>query len=283
VPVRMLWYAHRMYVEKRRSGQKPTDWAKNLGIDHVRTTLSQATALRFRLAKVAEPLWREVRSFLKPGQSVLDAGCGMGHWVRFLSSRGMAAAGLDYSSEIIRVLKQEFPEIAWYHGQIQDIPCAESQFDHVISWGVVEHDEHGPDLALQEFSRVIRDGGYCFITTPADTELTRRSSRVQFEPNDPDARFFQYFFTPSELAERVRNAGFEVVLAKTIAPAYTVAFPELSLKVMKHGRIARRLVDLLTQPLARLNHDWDSTSVVIGRKISAATHASARKSPLWPT
>jgi SAM-dependent methyltransferase len=210
-----------MYKEYRRSSSPdtastPEEWtsrfehAKPLGLYH---------RLVFRL----DHRWRLIRQHVPAGGRVLDAGSGGGEWVAFLNEQGYDAEGYDYSPVLIDHVRSLYPAHRWTPGMIQAMPWADNTFAAVISWGVIEHDEAGPDAALREFHRVLAPGGITIVTVPVDNERQRRASVCDFPDASPDAdghAFFQYFMTPGELSGFVQRAGFEIVdagLQKSVA------------------------------------------------------------------
>lgn len=255
-----------MYIEKRESQDNvttPSDWASNL--KHAFALSSTALALFDFHRKVFDPIWLEIRKRVKKGDILLDAGCGMGQWVRFLSNNGICAVGCDYSVEMISLLARAYPRLPWVLGLIQHIPVRSHYFDHVVSWGVIEHDPDGPQQALREFNRVLKAGGYVFVTTPIDTPMMRRSSATTFEQTNNNATFFQYFFTPDELADFVKQAGFEVQTVVPCGRSYAVTFPRLYKAVVQRGRLANTIVGKFLLPF--LGTDASGMVLVVGRKL----------------
>lgn len=86
---------------------------------------------------------------------------------------------LDYSETLISRLSITYPATDWIAGKIEEIPAADSTFDGVISWGVIEHNEAGPETALSEFFRILKPGGYVIVTVPFEDALAIRSSKLQ--------------------------------------------------------------------------------------------------------
>lgn len=159
--------------------------------------------------------WREISKFCQPGWSVLEAGCGLGGWVRFLKNQGLQPTGLDYSEETVARLKTEFPELTWTSGDIRDIPLKNDSFEMLVSWGVIEHQLEGPAKSLEEFLRVLKPGGIAFITVPWLSPWRQRHglrsggdnrSKLKGEP-----AFHQYYFDTQELTEYVTDAGFQII------------------------------------------------------------------------
>ncbi len=109
---------------------------------------------------------------LKPGERVLDLGCGAGWATRILArlvadgaeGRGQVV-GLDIADEMIRrarAASRDFANIMYVWGSAQKIPWEENFFDKVLS---VESFYYYPDQhrALHELFRVMAPRGRLFI------------------------------------------------------------------------------------------------------------------------
>jgi ubiquinone/menaquinone biosynthesis C-methylase UbiE len=168
--------------------------------------------------------WPLIKRYIPKGARILDAGCGLGEWVQFLSRRGYSAEGLDYSPELIARLRAAYPASAWTEARTQSMPYGNDTFDAIVSWGVIEHDPNGPHQALSEFRRVLNRNGHIIVTVPVDTARMRADSRSQF-PNG--GKFFQFLFSPEELSSAVAASGFRVIDAGLCSKnALTLLFPQ---------------------------------------------------------
>ena len=109
---------------------------------------------------------------LRPGERVLDLGCGSG-WATRLLARLVSdgpegfgqVVGLDVSDEMIRQARaasKDFENILYVWGSAQQIPWEENFFDKVLS---VESFYYYPDQdrALAELFRVLAPRGRMFI------------------------------------------------------------------------------------------------------------------------
>lgn len=249
-----------MYVEYRVGGSAPEGWADNFSKGgSIARTLAYA---RFKRSAC----WQEIRARITPGQRVLDAGCGTGEWVRFLSSEGIRSVGLDYSEELVARLKRDVPENEWTHGSVQSLPFPDSSMDGVISWGVIEHDESGPGAALREFYRVLKPGGWVFVTVPLDSPSHRRSSERQFGMRRRDREFFQYFFSETELADAVRDVGFDVERSFPCSFHYALTSPSLYLKLRSAPSIVQRIGNGAMQLYASTRADSYNMVLAVGQR-----------------
>ncbi len=146
--------------------------------------------------------------WLPPGGRVLEAGCGFGYWVAILAERGWRAVGLDYSQVALRLGKGRLPDLDLLLGNILAMPFAEGTFDGVVSLGVVEHFEEGPDAALRELRRVIRPGGMLLVAVPYMSPA--RSIAPRPRAAEEGARFHQWAFSKAEMQGRIEAAGFSL-------------------------------------------------------------------------
>jgi len=113
---------------------------------------------------------------LRPGQRVLDLGCGAG-WATRLLARAVSdksgsvsrnesqVVGLDVSDEMIRLARetsQGFSNLTYVVGSASQIPWQNSFFDRILS---VESFYYYPDqgIALDELFRVMAPRGHLFI------------------------------------------------------------------------------------------------------------------------
>lgn len=102
---------------------------------------------------------------LRPGDRVLDLGCGSGWASRLLAKQSGEVTGVDVSDEMIRQAKaasKDFPNISYLCGSAQQIPCDSNAFDKMLS---VESFYYYADQdgALDEIFRVMAPGGRIFI------------------------------------------------------------------------------------------------------------------------
>ena len=98
------------------------------------------------------------------GSLVLDAGCGMGRYLRVAAEAGARVVGLDLSAAVVaaRDLTAEWPDVALTRGDLLRPPFAPETFDHIYSLGVLDHTPN-PRAAFLALARLLRPGGRIVI------------------------------------------------------------------------------------------------------------------------
>lgn len=210
-----------MYARRSGHPSSPEFWSANF---RSRLRLQEGFSL-LRLKAGRDARWRVMSDKLAPGAAVLDVGCGLGSWAFFLASRGFKAVAVDFSTELLRKARARGPAgVRWAAGLAGALPFASGTFDGLISWGVIEHYEEGPEEVLSEFARVLRPGGRLVVTVPLDGVKQRYALEV-VDAGKPKDVFYEYYFAPEELAGHLRSTGFTDVAARPISKGPHVVAP----------------------------------------------------------
>jgi SAM-dependent methyltransferase len=157
---------------------------------------------------------------LSPGSRILDGGCGLGEWTVFLAQQGFDVTGLDISEATIARLTTWFPTSTFRHGDLRRTNFPDSSFDAYFSWGTFEHFENGLGDCVAEASRLVRSGGWLFVSVPFHNWRLVLGDARPLERWDPDydpqsgysapQRFYQYRLTKGELRRELEFHGFTV-------------------------------------------------------------------------
>jgi SAM-dependent methyltransferase len=194
-----------------------------------------------------EDTWYWIQQYMKPPMRILEGGCGVGQWVRFLAERGYEAYGLDFSQEAIRVGMEAWSDLRLIQGDLRSMPYEDGYFGGIVSLGAIEHDEKGPQAILREMRRVLAPGGILFCTVPCINYLRRSGLSVLFDwvvcnptirrltGRKPDVAFYEYMWTPREYRRILQDAGFEVLRLVPMSPLLSVKG--------RPGSLRRRLVE----------------------------------------
>jgi len=104
---------------------------------------------------------------LRPGQRVLDVGCGTGVHARAAARRvgpTGRVVGLDPNEAMLAVAAGSTEPVQWRRGTAEELPFPDASFDHVIS-GFVLMFLTDRQRALAEMARVLTPDGRLTVTT----------------------------------------------------------------------------------------------------------------------
>ncbi len=118
------------------------------------------TAMRLAPEEIFE---QRLLQLIRPGERVLDAGCGAGKFFRadFAAQIPCRRIGLDIQPELRHNEKLHFRA----QGDVAHLPFGDGTVDVVICRWVIEHLRQ-PSLAFAEFSRVLNSSGRLALFTP---------------------------------------------------------------------------------------------------------------------
>src|SRR6478736_3562527 len=155
---------------------------------------------------------------LRPGDLLLDLGCGFGRHAFEGFRRGARVIACDMATEELRQVRGLFEAMveageaapdgfgACVNGDATRLPFPDGTFDRIIASEVMEHipDDLG---AIDELVRVLRPGGVIAVTVPAwlPETICWRLSDEYYAPKAEGGHVRIY--TESELRAKLRGAG----------------------------------------------------------------------------
>ncbi|HEY0816812.1 MAG TPA: class I SAM-dependent methyltransferase [Pseudonocardia sp.] len=149
---------------------------------------------------------------VRPGQRVLDVGCGTGNLLLTLgrSRPGVELAGLDPDARMLaraeRKARRAAVPVTWRRGYAQELPFPDGAFDRVFSSLMLHHLEpDGKAALLAQVRRVLRPDGMLVLADVdghgaihGHSPLSRRMARSDLVRDN------------AGMVERVAAAGFAV-------------------------------------------------------------------------
>lgn len=205
---------------------------------------------------------------LAPPARVLDAGAGSGSFARALASAGYEAVAVEASAAFVAYAQARLvPGLSVQQGDITRLPFEDESFEGAIAGEVLEHlPDH--ERAVSELFRVLKPGGVCLVTVPADPRLWDLSDEWaghhrRYTTPELEALFTRHGFS----VERCYRWGFPV----TRLYHRLIYLPMLARKIKApDGAPARPLTgwkqhaSRLLAALMRLDHLFDGSPWGIG-------------------
>ena len=147
------------------------------------------------------------------GKKVLDIGCGIGLYVDYLAKGGMDAYGVDFVDEFI-ISAKKTKKGTFIKGQAENLPFAQSQFDTVILFNILEH---GDDLAiLKEAIRIVRKR--ILVIVPKVVDETLEKSGVVFRHYLDKSHSKEYI--EEDLRIFAKELNLKLIKLKKVHPLY---------------------------------------------------------------
>ena len=186
-------------------------------IEHARYLLAQGPgevwnwetpAGRVRWARRVKML----TAHLRPGQKVLELGCGTGFFTKSLANTGAQVTAIDISPDLLAVARAECAaeNVTFEVQNAYAMTYGAEVFDSVVGSSVLHHLE--VDAALKEIQRVLKPGGLVFFTEPnmmnpqiaVQKNVPAIKKRLGDSPNE--TAFFRW-----PLQRRMARAGFRQI------------------------------------------------------------------------
>lgn len=212
-------------------------------------------------------------AYLSKEGIILEAGVGLGATMIWLREQGFRMIGLDYAVNALRAARAYDPALNMQAGDVHALPYRSGSLHGYLSFGVLEHFEHGMGPALREANRVLAPGGTLVLTIPYPNVVHRLvgwKRRLLGQGRLTDDAFYESTYTQRDLIREVKAAGFMPALVKPTSHAYTLwglGGPFRAPGYYRASPLADRLGSVLR---VALPWAFNFSTMVIARKVSDA-------------
>jgi ubiquinone/menaquinone biosynthesis C-methylase UbiE len=144
------------------------------------------------------------------GARLLDLGCGTGHQMAELRSRGYEVVGVDGSSEMLEHARANNPDAELHRAEVDRLPLPDDAFDYILCIEVLRY-LPDPTACISEMARVLKPGGVCLATAAPLFALNGYAvvNRLALAlPLRRLTRLKQFFTTSRRLRTQFAAAGF---------------------------------------------------------------------------
>ena len=139
--------------------------------------------------------------------NALDLGCGTGNYTLELYKRGFQVVGVDISRRMLKIAQKKLPNVKFIKANAYSLPFEDNTFDLVLSVTMLEF-IHEPEKVLSEVYRVLKPGGEAVIGTMNGKSMWFIFKRMKSLFVETAYRYAR-FYTPKELENLMKNAGFK--------------------------------------------------------------------------
>jgi len=254
-------------------GQEETFWAKNWDRYWDKKYTSPPS--------VDKKLVRHIKKYLIKNMLILEGGCGDCQYVRYLTDLGHQVVGVDFAKSTVAKVNKLLPDLDIRVGDITDIDFPDNYFDVYYSGGVIEHFEEGVEKQLAEARRVLKNGGYFFVTVPhmnifrkitaflrdeaytidMDGRKTFHKENIQeFKKEIPPSNFHfhEYVFTTAEMHGFLEQYNLNIVEEVGFSAAFGLLDMEFYRKLVGVGKDRRSFLNKMFAGPLRLIRKLDS-------------------------
>ena len=165
---------------------------------------------------------------LRPGERLLDIGCGSGHLSDCCGRRGARVVATDIAPAGVAAARARFPAAgAFVAGDAYAMPLRPASFDVVVLSEVLEHLEN-VDAGLEEACQLLRPCGRLLVTVPCRETITQHLC-IHCNRLTP-ANAHLHSFDAGRLAEHLQHQGMRVTRSAYLSNKLLelVGFPHLT-------------------------------------------------------
>ncbi len=165
-------------------------------------------AQRVHLSDAEQRLLELTLEATRPGDSVLDLGCGTGRPIaQYVVARGLSVTGVDQAPGLLAIARERMPLEEWVESRLEEFE-PEGQYGAAIAWDSLFHIPRERHAAILRRVRDALPPGRRLALTAGGSE----------HPPFTDTMFGETFFydshAPEAIVDVLEQAGFQIVHAE---------------------------------------------------------------------
>ncbi|MGL1884887.1 MAG: class I SAM-dependent methyltransferase [Reichenbachiella sp.] len=198
----------------------------------------------------------------KTKESILDYGCGTGHFLNFLNGKGWSTTGIEPDSQA-REIAASINDSKIYPN-IDSLP--NGKYGIITLWHVLEHVHDVSALLTKLKNHLTKKEGKLIIAVPNHNSYDRKFYKEKWAAYDVPRHL--YHFEKATLIELLKQHGFKLIDIKPMKyDAYYVSMLSEKIKSGKSKFIKSFFIGLLSNRSARKNDNNYSSLTYIFQKV----------------
>lgn len=190
----------------------------------------------------------------KPGNKLLDVGCGNGGFLTLARSAGWDVVGLDFDPSAVKVARSRGLDVR--QGSVDVLDPAKESFDGITLSHVIEH-VHDPLAVLHQCHALLKPGAWIWIETPNIESLGHQRYKADWRGLEPPRHLV--LFARDALCQALDQAGFNSVKDQPYRPLCATIFaasediamsgdaPLMATHLSRKARLALQLMERKAQ------------------------------------
>ncbi|MCR4410070.1 MAG: class I SAM-dependent methyltransferase [Candidatus Saccharicenans sp.] len=144
----------------------------------------------------------------RPGEKILDVGCGDGFYTERIARKGAETTGIDIRKKALARARNRCSslKLRFIEMDAEELDLPENHFDKVISFCVIEHLQDD-EKTLRQIARLLKPGGRLFLS--ADS-LSNPGLRAEEKERHRRRYHVNQFYNLEVVSNKLRQAGLEL-------------------------------------------------------------------------
>jgi ubiquinone/menaquinone biosynthesis C-methylase UbiE len=138
-------------------------------------------------------------------KNVVDFGAGTGRLSEMILMNGGNLTALDFSEEMLEILKKKYPEVSIIVSDVLKTPIEDESVDLAVSAFLIVH-LNKPELFFREVYRVLRSGGEFVLSN-----INQRKAPKLKLNNKEEIVIKSFYHRPQDIISKLEDECFEVV------------------------------------------------------------------------
>ena len=155
----------------------------------------------------------------KPGERLLDVGCGNGEFLELARLSGWGVVGVDFDPNAVKVARSRGLDVR--QGSVEVIDPAKERFDGITLSHVIEH-VHDPLAVLRQCHALLKLGGWIWIETPNIDAQGHARYGANWRGLEPPRHLV--LFSRNALFQALAEAGFQSIADQQYRPLCSAIF-----------------------------------------------------------